>query len=473
MQKETTSELNSRVSNASDDQPEALVRPSATVEKSKTEEGCRLEVARSVEHVHGPGEVDYGEEELVVVSIVRDGQPHIESFVDHYLSLGVKHIAFLDNNSEDGTVEALKSYENVTVLRTGLPYKASGLPVGNGWTREVLFKQYLISRFGGKDRWCLCVDIDELFDYPYSDVVGLDSLLRYLTGKQYTAVVAQMLDMFPEEPLSSQANQPGRLKTSHKFYDVSNIHRRNVKKSHRYLEDNKIDSDNVERFSGGIRESLFGHVPQLSKMPLVFNDGQARHMDTSHRSTNVSIADITGVLLHYKFLDGHFHAQVEQAVREEHRLKGSATYKVYKATLDVKPSLQIKQKTASELKSVNDLVENEFLTVSEDYVNWVNTEEENSVLRAAQDKSDDFAKMYIESRRRERYKTLRIQQLERNLRAKRWRNRRQLAEKRNLNEQIHRLQQQLGLPAVSLLLKSGRVFARIKGKLLSLLGRSV
>ena len=472
MQEELTSESGSPAANADGDQSKTFVGHSTTAEKPKTKEECRLEVARSIEHIYGPGEVDYDEDELIVVSIVRDGQPYIESFVDHYLSLGVKHIAFLDNNSEDGTIEALKSYENVTVLRTELPYKASGLPVGNGWTREVLFKQYLISRFGGKDRWCLCADVDELFDYPYSDVVGLDSLLRYLTDKQYTAVVAQMLDMFPEEPLSSQAGKPRRLKTSHKFYDVSNIHRRNIKKSHRYLENNKVDGDNVERFSGGIRESIFGHIPQLSKMPLVFNDGQAHHMDTSHRSTNVSIADITGVLLHYKFLDGHFHAQVEQAVREEHRLKGSATYKVYKATLDVNPSLQIKQKTARGLKSVNDLVENEFLTVSEDYVNWVNTEE-NSVLREAREKSDDFAKMYIESRRRERYKTLRIQQLERSLRAKRWRNRRQLAEKRNLDEQIHRLQQQLELPAVSLLLKSGRVFARIKGKLLSLLGKLV
>ncbi len=70
-------------------------------------------------------------------------------------------------------------------------------------------KQYLIARFGKSGRWCLYVDIDELFDYPYSEVVSLDSFLRYLTSKSYTAVMAHMLDMFPEA-LVGASGRPGR-----------------------------------------------------------------------------------------------------------------------------------------------------------------------------------------------------------------------------------------------------------------------
>src|SRR5215217_4332927 len=77
----------------------------------------------SVEHVHGPEKVDYRLDELVVVCLVRDGRPYVKSFVEHYLSLGAKHLFFLDNESTDGTVEALKKYDNLTVLRTTLPYK--------------------------------------------------------------------------------------------------------------------------------------------------------------------------------------------------------------------------------------------------------------------------------------------------------------------------------------------------------------
>ncbi len=175
-----------------------------------------------IRHVHGPEEVAYGMDELIVLCLVRDGRPYVRSFVEHYSSMGVKHLVFLDNGSTDGTVEALKEYDNVTVLHTGLPYKE----------RQGLMKRYLSRqrhRFG-RGRWSLYADIDELFDYPYSDVVGLGSFLGYLNSKPYTAVVAQMLDMFPEEPLSGRAGNPDEpLKELHRFYDISGIWRSSIK----------------------------------------------------------------------------------------------------------------------------------------------------------------------------------------------------------------------------------------------------
>src|SRR5919106_1380136 len=203
----------------------------------------------SIEHLHGPEEVAYREAELVVVCLVRDGRPYVKSFVEHYRSLGAKHLFFLDNNSTDGTVEALKNYDNTTVLRSKLPFKEY----------DVLFKQYLIGRFGRKDRWCLCVDIDELFDYPYSDVVGLDSFLGYLSSNSYTAVAAQMLDMFPEEPLSGREGnlEDEPLKERNRFYDISNISRRSIKRRH-YRHNNALENDDIVIFSSGIRGPTFG-----------------------------------------------------------------------------------------------------------------------------------------------------------------------------------------------------------------------
>src|SRR5215204_5426789 len=104
----------------------------------------------NVEHVHGPREVDYGIDELVVLVLLRNGRPYIKPFIEHYFSLGVKHIVFLDNGSTDGTV-----------LRSRLPFKKY----------NITLKQYLVERFG-RGRWTLNADIDELFEYPYSDVVS-------------------------------------------------------------------------------------------------------------------------------------------------------------------------------------------------------------------------------------------------------------------------------------------------------------
>jgi Glycosyl transferase family 2 len=69
-----------------------------------------------VEHLYGPEEVAYEVDELVVVCLVRDGRPYVRSFIEHYLSLGVKHIFFLDNGSTDGTISVARGYENVTIL---------------------------------------------------------------------------------------------------------------------------------------------------------------------------------------------------------------------------------------------------------------------------------------------------------------------------------------------------------------------
>jgi uncharacterized protein with PIN domain len=322
-------------------------------------------VHRSVEHVHGPEEVPYAEDELVLVCLVRDGRPYIKSFVEHHTSMGVKHMFFLDNGSTDGTVEALKQYGNVSVLRTALPYADYHLSI----------VQYLVERFGQESRWCLCVDIDELFDYPYSDVVGLDSFLGYLNSNSYTAVVAQVLDMLPEEPLLGRAGNPDEpLKERHRFYDVSNLKRISIKE-HPLTSinntNNTYESDDIEFFTGGTLETLIdGHAVWLTRWAPTFSDGRVKpFVDYFHRVDNARVADLTCVLFHYRFLDEYFHKKVAQAVREEHYAgDASQRYKRYLEVLENAPSLQLKRESARELRSVNDLVDNQFLVVSEEYM---------------------------------------------------------------------------------------------------------
>jgi glycosyl transferase family 2 len=317
----------------------------------------------SIEHLHGPSEIPYAEDELVVVCLVRDGRPYVKSFIEHYFSLGVKHIVFLDNDSSDSTVPATCRYDNVTVLQTKLPFKHY----------DLLMKQYLISRFGRRGRWCLYVDIDELFDYPYSEVVGLDSFLRYLTSKSYTAVMAHMLDMFPEKPLSSDrpSNLDEPLKEVHRFYDITDVTRKSLKENPRHLLrfNNTYESHVMEQFRGGIRQTVFGADHNLTKQPLVFLDGKIKPMHENIKwVNNARVADLTCVLLHYKFLDWYFHALTTRNVREEQYSRGSVRYKKYLVGLGKRPSLQGKRETAREMKSVNELLEDQFLVVSEDYV---------------------------------------------------------------------------------------------------------
>jgi len=358
----------------------------------------------SVEHLHGPKQISYGEDELIVLCLVRDGRPYVKSFIEHYFSLGVKHIVFMDNDSSDDTVSAICRYGNVTVLRTNLHYE-----------HELLMKQYLIARFGKSGRWCLYVDIDELFDYPYSEVVSLDSLLGYLKSKSYTAVMAHMLDMFPEKALSGRAGNPDEpLKEVHRFYDISNITRRSLTAKPRILShyNTTYESHTMEMFRDGIRQTIFGPSVMLTKHPLLFLDGELEAYDGSSRWVyNAKVADLTGVLFHYKFLDGYFQALSTRNVREKQYRHQTGKYEMYLAGMKKSPSLQIKQDSAREIKGVNDLLEDQFLVISEDYVSWVNDQEEKNVLlQASQGEKQEPAASSLAFSQQQRVRVLKRQQ---------------------------------------------------------------
>jgi hypothetical protein len=330
-----------------------------------------------IRHVHGSEAVAYKTDELVVVCLVRDGRPYLKSFIEHYFSLGVKHIVFMDNGSSDGTVSAARSYDNVTILQTELPFKE----------HKKSLRQYMVTRFG-RGRWILHVDIDELFDYPYSNVVGLRSFLRYLNERSYTAVVAHMLDMLPEKAVSAEAVRKDEpLKELYRFYDISNIKRKDYGYYPNFNNDpntfwrfnNTLASDQIEVYRGGIHGTIFGtNLLALTKHPLMFVDEEIRpFVSNEHWVGDARVADITCVLFHYKFISD-FYERVVRAVEEENYHSNSAKYKKFMRTLEQNPDLQVKLETARELETVNDLVDNGFLVVSGNYMAWVDAEDRKS-----------------------------------------------------------------------------------------------
>jgi hypothetical protein len=350
---------------------------------------------------------------------VRNGRHYLKSFLEHYFSLGAKHIVFLDNGSSDGTVEALQGYDNVTVIRSTLRYGKY----------LITMKRYLIERFG-RNRWTLLVDIDELFDYPYSDVVDLCSLLGYLNEHSYTAVVSYMLEMFPEEPLSEDSSIPEDepLKELHRFYDISNVRAQ----SYHTVGDigNVLADEEVEILRGGIRHTLFDTrtPPLLVKHPLVFLDEEIKLMDLSdHWVGNARVADLTGVLLHYKF-SSRFYEDVRRSVEERNRLSvASGRYDKYLRVLDQGPTLQIRQDTARELESVNDLVSNRFACVSEEYLRFAADKGlKNDGEGFLESYSETMLNAFLEARIEERRQRQRADDLQRQLESRNYRRVKQL-----------------------------------------------
>lgn len=321
---------------------------------------ARLLFARGITHVHGPADrLSLDEEELVVLCLVRNGAPWLHAFIRHYQRLGAKHIILLDNGSTDDSINIATSYDGVSIFSTTLPFAQY----------KIALKRWLVKRFG-RGGWSLVCDVDELFDYPFSGVLDLPSFLRYLNHRGYTAVVAQMLDVFSAEPLAAvQGRTEEDIEEVYRFYDITNITK--TRDAH-WVRSNRMDTDALASHSGGIRSSAFGvNRSKLTKHPLIRWDRDLNVFPhNEHFVTNASLADVTGVLRHYKFI-GAFYEQMRDAIRQGQYFKGSKTYRQYHTACVQHPDLCLHGPTAREFHRPEDFLESGFLVASGDYLEWV------------------------------------------------------------------------------------------------------
>ncbi len=309
-----------------------------------------------IRHLYGPTSVTYGSDELLVITVVRNGAFYVKSFMEHYLGLGVAHCVVLDNGSTDDTLEMLREYPRVTVLQTDAPYDRF----------ENTMKRVLAERFSN-GRWNLCADIDELFEYPFSNRLTLAGFLQYLDSRCFTAVATQMLDMFSPLPLVEVTSSiDDSLKDKYQYYDISDID------APRY-EWSTPSSEDIRMHWGGIRRTVFGTGNGLTKASLVKMNGRVKPFVNWHHATGALVADVSCVLLHYPFI-GTFAAKVADAVRT--RRYGATTsdeYAAYADALARTPRLSLMLPTARRFTSVDALIDDRFLVVSEQYRKWVET----------------------------------------------------------------------------------------------------
>lgn len=254
----------------------------------------RRRFARAVEHVHGAGfEVPQGA--VLAIVLVRDGGYYLDAFFDYYRGLGITHFAFIDNGSTDDTIARIKAQDGCVIDRAVLPLAQY----------EDLMRAYPAQTYG-RDRWCLYVDMDEQFDFVGRDTHGLPALLRYLEGQGHTALMAQMLEMFPNAPLDTVKDLSfAAALEAFQHYDISTVdsydyHSERIEFS-ALLAGNKLASDALKFKFGGVRGKVFGEACCLSKHPLIFNEAGVIPAPHPHLSQNVVVSDMSAVIRHYKF----------------------------------------------------------------------------------------------------------------------------------------------------------------------------
>jgi hypothetical protein len=319
--------------------------------RSNKESACITNA--DVEHLYGPMGVETTEKNMVVVCLMRDAELTITSFIEHYLSLGAAHIVLLDNDSNDRTVELASAYDNVSIFRCGLPFAQYQLPMKRWLAREFC-----------TGCWCLSVDSDELFLYPEAEEMQLPDFLHYLRSNSFTAASAHMLDMFADCSLQNVQSAPqDNVRKKYPYYDLEDIHE--------VLPEVQVKltrNSDLRCLRGGIRKTLFGSGNfLLTKTPLFFVDDDIQIFpQNEHFVEGVTIADVTGVLLHYKMLSS-FREKAEDAVRRKNHWRNSLEYTLYLQGLDEKPNISPMSNSASKWQSTSELVDRGFLVVPSQY----------------------------------------------------------------------------------------------------------
>ena len=254
----------------------------------------RRRFARAVEHVHG-ADFTVPEGCVLAIVLVRDGSYYLDAFFDYYRALGITHFAFIDNGSTDDTVARLKREEGCVIDRAVLPLAEY----------EDLIRGYPAQTYG-RDRWCLYVDMDEQFDFVGRETYGLPALVRYLEGQGHTALMAQMLEMFPRATLDAVKDLTfAEALEAFDHYDISTVdsfdyHSDQIPFS-ALLRGNRLTSQALKFKFGGVRGKVFGEACCLTKHPLIFNGPAVVAAPHPHLSQNVVLSDMSAVIRHYKF----------------------------------------------------------------------------------------------------------------------------------------------------------------------------
>lgn len=257
--------------------------------------GDRITLWRESRVVQGPGRVDLGDTDCAVVTLMKDAEWFIGPFIAHHQALGAAHVVVIDNGSTDRTVEIAASHPGVTVVRNRMAVKRHESLMRAGIARQVL-----------RGGWVLFADADEMFEAPFlSGAQMLPRLAAYLEAQGYTTLVAQMLDMLTARPYGETRGMdypsslrafdrwsPGAL-TALPYHAPEN-------RLAWFMRDNICDDPGLRLLIGGARRALFGEECYLFKHSMVRNRAGVDLMRHPHCAGAVRVADVTGVLRHYK-----------------------------------------------------------------------------------------------------------------------------------------------------------------------------
>ncbi|MDW4498005.1 glycosyltransferase family 2 protein [Sulfitobacter sp. D35] len=261
-------------------------------------------------------------DDILVFSTLRNERPRLPFWLDYHRRLGVRHFIIVDNDSSDGSREYLRQQPDVSLWGTGASYRRARF--GVDWLNW-------LQRRHGHGHWCLTVDPDEFFVYPFCDTRPLRALTDWLDASSIRSFGAMLLDMYPRGRIDAQPYRPGQDPVDIAcWFDSGNY------------TISRNDLFGNLWIQGGPRARTFFaeepyRAPALNKVPLVRWDRHYTYASSTHmllpRGLNLVYDEwggekASGVLLHTKFLDT-FAAKAHEEMGRGQHYAASFEYRSY------------------------------------------------------------------------------------------------------------------------------------------------
>ena len=279
--------------------------------------------------------VSIRDDDVLLFSTLRNERVRLPYFFKYYRDLGINHFIMVDNGSDDGTREYLESQPDVSLWTTNKSYRRARF--GVDWLN------WLQRRYA-QGHWCLTVDIDEFFIYPFCDTRPIRALTDWLDASSIKSFGAMLVDMYPRGAVDAEEYRAGANPFEiAKWFDSGNytIHK-NSKFGNLWIQ-------------GGPRARTFFYdqperAPALNKIPLVKWHRTYTYVSATHmllpRGLNLVYDEwggekASGCLLHAKFLNSFVEKSEEELVRKQH-YANSHEYRAYNDGLKDNASLWCK-----------------------------------------------------------------------------------------------------------------------------------
>lgn len=241
-------------------------------------------------------------DEIRLFTMARNEELRLPYFFKYYFDRGVDRIFIIDNGSTDNTLNLALQQDNVHVYQTNETFKKY-----YNWTEHLL-------RRHGVGHWCLAVDLDEYMVYPHSEEILIREFVEFLEMHNYSAVYCLLLDMYSKEDMRELSYKQGENPLNHTpFFDSE------FTKQIGYIHDVKFKRKfKTIKFGGGMRKRVFNIEPNCTKVPLFKYDRSVSTAAGMHAIEGTNVADIQGVILHFKYLQDFVGRTIEEAKRQEH-----------------------------------------------------------------------------------------------------------------------------------------------------------